>query len=93
MTERLEGEVLHAIPPEELGDHELQPELRELAESHHVFVCRRGGHPSMFGLFLAYLRRDPIEAVTVIADTAAEEGDSISVIVEETSLTGVYRVV
>lgn len=93
MSERIEGDVLHAIPPEELGEHELEPELRRLAESNYVVVCRRGGHPSIFGLLWAYIRRDPIEAVTIITDQPAEEGDSIAVTAEETAMAGVYTTV
>lgn len=90
MSETIEGDVLHAIPPEEVGEHELEPELQALAEARYVLVCRRGGHPSIFGLLWAYLRRDPIEAVTVVTEQAAEEGDSVSLTVEETAMAGVY---
>jgi hypothetical protein len=90
MTETLEGEVLHAIPPDELGDHALEPELQAMAESRYVLVCRRGGHPSIFGLLWAYIRGNPIEAVTVITDQPSTEGDSVSLVVEETRLVGVY---
>lgn len=93
MTERIEGEVIHAVPPEELGEHDLEPELQSLAESQYVLVCRRGGHPSILQLVWAFIRRDPIEAVTVVTDDAAEEGDSISVVAEETTMAGVYRAV
>ena len=93
MTERIEGDVLHAIPPEEIGEHDLEPELRTMAESQYVLVCRRGGHPSLFALAWALLRRKPIEAVTIVTDEAAEEGDSVSVVVEETTMAGVYRAV
>lgn len=93
MTERIEGDVLHVIPPDELGEHDLEPELRALAASRYVLVCRRGGHPSMLELAWAFLRREPIEAVTVVTDAAAEEGDSISVVAEETTMAGVYRTV
>lgn len=91
MTERIEGEVLYAIPPEELGEHDLEPDLQSLAGSRHVLVCRRGGHPSLLRLLWAFLRRDPIEPVTVVARDAATEGDAVSLTVEETSLSGVYR--
>lgn len=90
MAERIEGDVLHAIPPEQLDEYELEPELRELAASRHVLVCRRGGHPSVFGLLWAYIRRNPIEPVTVVTDQASEEGDSVSLVAEETRLAGVY---
>lgn len=91
MTETFEGDVLHAIPPEEVGDHDLEPELQTLAEAQYVLVCRRGGHPSIFGLLWAYIRGNPLEAVTIVTDQPAEEGDSISVTVEETAMAGVYR--
>lgn len=90
MSETIEGDVLHVIPPEEVGEHEMEPQLQSLAEARYVLVCRRGGHPSIFGLLWAYLKRDPIEAVTVVTEQAAEEGDSISLTVEETAMTGVY---
>jgi hypothetical protein len=93
MTETIEGDVLHAIPPEEVGEHDLEPELQELATGRHVLVCRRGGHPSLFALLWAFIRRKPLEAVTVVADEPAAEGDSVSLVVEETTMTGVYRVV
>lgn len=90
MSETIEGDVLHAIPPEEVGEHDLEPELQKLAEARYVLVCRRGGHPTIFGLLWAYLRRDPIEAVTIVTEQAAEEGDSVSLTVEETAMAGVY---
>lgn len=90
MSETIEGDVLHAIPPEEVGEHDLEPELQRLAEARYVLVCRRGGHPTIFGLLWAYLRRDPIEAVTIVTEQAAEEGDSVSLTVEETAMAGVY---
>lgn len=93
MVETIEGDVLHAVPPDELGDHDLEPDLQRLAEGQHVLVLRRGGHPSLFELLWAFVRRNPIEAVTVITDEAAVEGDLVSVTVEETSMAGVYRVV
>ncbi|NHX36310.1 MULTISPECIES: DUF7526 family protein [Halolamina] len=91
MTERIEGEVLYAIPPTELGEHDLDPELRSLAEARHVLVCRRGGHPSIFELAWAMLRREPIEPVTIVAREAAAEGDTVMLTVEETTMSGVYR--
>jgi hypothetical protein len=92
VTERIEGEVLHAIPPEELGEHDLEPELRRLAaDSRHVLVCRRGGHPSVFELAWAMLRRKPIEPMTVVSQAGAAEGEQVSLTVEETRIAGVYR--
>ena len=93
MTETIEGDVLHAIPPEEVGEHDLEPELQELATGRYVLVCRRGGHPSLFALLWAFIRRKPLEAVTVVADEPAAEGDSVSLVVEETTMTAVCRVV
>ncbi|MFW5948346.1 MAG: DUF7526 family protein [Halolamina sp.] len=91
VSERIEGEVIHAIPPEEVGEHDLEPELRSLAVGKHVLVCRRGGHPSVFELAWAMLRRRPIQPVTLVTDHAAAEGDAVDVTVEETSIAGVYR--
>ena len=91
MTERIEGEVLYAIPPAELGEHDLDPELQSLADASHVLVCRRGGHPSIFELAWAMLRRKPIEPVTIVARDGAAEGDTVSLTVEETTVSGVYR--
>ena len=91
MTEQIEGEVLHAIPPEELGEHDLDPDLRRLADTRHVLVCRRGGHPSIFELAWAMLRQKPIEPVTVVSRSGAAEGDAVALTVEETQIAGVYR--
>jgi hypothetical protein len=91
VTERIEGEVLHAIPPEELGEHDLEPELRRLADSRYVLVCRRGGHPSVFELAWAMLRRQPIEPMTVVSRAGAAEGEEVNLTVEETRIPGVYR--
>jgi hypothetical protein len=90
VTETIRGDVLHVVPPDELDDHELEPELRTLAESRYVLVLRRGGHPSILDLLWAFLRRDPIEAVTVVTDRRAEEGEEVTLSVEETAMTGVY---
>ena len=91
MTERIEGEVLYSIPPSELGEHDLDPELQSLAGTSHVLVCRRGGHPSIFELAWAMLRRKPIEPVTIVARDGAAEGDVVELTVEETTNSGVYR--
>jgi hypothetical protein len=93
MTETIKGDVLHVIPPDELGEHDLEPELQRLAESRYVLVCRRGGHPSLVRLLWAFIRREPLEAVTVIADEPAAEKESVSLTVEETTMVGVYRTV
>jgi hypothetical protein len=90
VTETIHGEVLHAIPPDELDEHDLEPALRALAESRYVLVLRRGGHPSILDLVWAFLRRDPIEAVTVVTDQPRDEDDEVTLTVEETELAGVY---
>lgn len=93
MTERIEAEAIHVVPPGEFEEHDLDPELESLAESSHVVVCRRGGHPSIFELAWAMLRRKPIEPVTLLSNEAVAEGEVVDVTVEETSIAGVYRVV
>lgn len=93
MSERIEGEVIHAVPPTELGEHDLDPDLQSLAEGKHVLVCRRGGQPSIFELAWAMLRRKPIRPVTLISDAGAGEGDTIAIDAEETSIAGVYRTI
>lgn len=90
MTETIQGDVLHVIPPDELDEHELSPELEALAESHYVLVLRKGGHPSILDLVWAFIRRSPVEAVTVVTDQPAEEDDEVTLTVEETTITGVY---
>jgi hypothetical protein len=90
MTETIQGQVLHVIPPDELDEHDLTPGLRELAESRYVLVLRRGGHPSLLELVGAFIRRDPIEAVTVVTDQRVEEDDEVSLTVEATDIAGVY---
>ncbi|SFR65569.1 DUF7526 family protein [Halogeometricum limi] len=90
MTETIQGDVLHVIPPAELGEHDLTDDLQELAESRYVVVLRKGGHPSILDLLWAFVRRTPVEAVTVVTDRSYEEGDEIALTVESTELTGVY---
>ncbi|GGC59289.1 DUF7526 family protein [Haloferax sulfurifontis] len=90
MTETIRGDVLHAISPDELDDEDLSPELRALADSRYVLVIRKGGHPSMLDLVWAFVRRDPIEAVTVVTDRPAEEDEEVTLTVEETDMPGVY---
>lgn len=92
MTETLEGEVIHVVPPEELDEYDLEADLAELAESRYVLVCRAGGAPSWFERLWAFLRRRPIEAVTLVSDTAASEGQEVTATVEETAMAGVYDV-
>ena len=93
MSESVRGEVLHIVSPEAAADHDLEPALEELATSRSILVCRRGGAPSLLELLWAFLRRDPIEPVTVVADLGEEtvaEGDEITAEVTGTELAGVY---
>ena len=80
------------IAPDDDGD-DLVPALREAADDRYVLVCRVGGRPSWLELVGAFLRRDPIEAVTVLADDGAEEGEELSLTVSETDVPGVYETV
>lgn len=95
MSEIIEGEVLFVVSPDELEEHDLTDELRKLAatEDRHVLVCREGGHPSWPERIWSFLRRKPIEAVTVLADTEStiEVGEEITVRVAETELAAVYE--
>ena len=93
MVETIRGEVIHAVAPDELDDYDLQPAVRELAEGRYVLVCRAGGAPSWLDRLVAFVRRDPIEAVTVVADEPAAEGEEIVVSAEETDVPGVYDAV
>ncbi|QIO23736.1 hypothetical protein [Haloarcula sp. JP-L23] len=93
MTETITGEVIHVVPPEDLDDYELDPDLQSLAEARYVLVCRKGGRPSWVERIVAFLRRTPIEPVTLVADRPAEEGDDVTARVESTGVTGVYDVV
>lgn len=90
MTETIQGQVLHVIPPDELAEHDLKPGLQELAESRYVLVLRRGGHPSILELVGAFVRRRPIEAVTVVTDQRVDEDDEVTLTVETTEMAGVY---
>jgi hypothetical protein len=92
MTETLDGEVLHVVGPDELDDHDLDEELRSLADSRYVLVCRAGGTPSWFERLRSFLTRKPIEAATLVSDTAAAEGEEVTATVRETPITGVYEV-
>ncbi|WP_135304367.1 DUF7526 family protein [Haloarcula amylovorans] len=93
MTETIAGEVIHVVPPDELDDYDLDPDLASLADSRYVLVCRKGGRPSWLERIVAFLRREPIEPVTLVADTAAEEGDEVTATVSETGIAGVYDVI
>jgi hypothetical protein len=93
VSETFHGEVIRVIPPAEVDDHELEPAMAELAASRSILVCRRGGAPSLLELLWAFLKRDPIEPVTIVADVDSEvtEGVEIDVHVDETELAGVYE--
>jgi hypothetical protein len=91
MAETLEAEVIHVVPPEDREDVDLEPELAALAKSRHVLVCRKGGAPSWFERVRSFFLRRPIEAVTVVADAAPEEGAEVTATVVETDLAGVYE--
>ncbi|WP_367176582.1 DUF7526 family protein [Haloarcula rubripromontorii] len=92
MDETIAGEVIHVVPPADHEDYDFEPEMASLAESRYVIVCRKGGTPSWLERIAAFLRRQPIEPITLVADSAAEEGTEVTVAVEETSITGVYDV-
>lgn len=91
MAETLEGEVIHVVPPSELDDYDLEPALQSLAESRYVLVCRKGGSPSWFERIVAFFRRQPIEPITVVTETAADEGQVVTATVVETQINGVYE--
>lgn len=93
MGESFRGDVLHTIAPAEFDDYELTADLEELAtdDAGYVLVCRRGGQPSWAERLRAFVRRDPIEAVTIVADEEVAAGETITVAVEKTELAGVYR--
>jgi len=93
VTETLQVEVLHVVAPDDRDDHDLDPDLRERADGQHLLVCRRGGKPSLFARLWAFLRREPIEAVTVVSPSGAEPGTELTVTVRETDLAGVYETV
>lgn len=92
MAETLTTQVLAVVDPEDVDDHDLQPGLRDLADARYVLVCRKGGAPSWPERIKAFLFRQPIEAVTLVADTAPEEGAEVTVRAEETEMVGVYDV-
>lgn len=91
MTRTLDGEVLHVVPPEELDDYEIEEELRSLAESRYILVCRDGGSPSWFERVRSFVTREPIEAATLVAETGVDEGAEVTATVHETDLPGVYE--
>jgi hypothetical protein len=91
VAESLTADVVHALSPDDLDDADLQPALRDLADGRHVLVCRKGGHPSIRERIAAFLRRDPIEAVTVVADDHIPEGEEFTATVATTDIPGVYE--
>ncbi|MFC6975603.1 hypothetical protein ACFQL1_14595 [Halomicroarcula sp. GCM10025709] len=91
MTERIRGEVIHVVEPADLDDYDLQPELRELADSQYVLVCREGGTPSWIERLRSFLLRQPIEPVTLVAERGADEGEEVTARVRETEMAGVYE--
>jgi hypothetical protein len=93
VPETLHTQVLAVVPPEDVDDHDLQPALRDLADSRYVLVCRKGGAPSWPERIKSFLLRDPIEAITLVADDAPAEGEEFTARVEETEMVGVYDVV
>lgn len=93
MTETITGEVIHVVGPEDHEDAKLVDELSMLAESRYVLVCREGGTPSVFERVLAFLRRDPIRPITIVADEEVSEGTELTVTVHETGMNNVYEAV
>lgn len=95
MSETLESEVLFVVPPDELDEHNLTDEVRDLAaeESRYVLVCRKGGRPSWPERIWSFLRRQPIEAITIVTDRRAEAGDEVTMTVRETELPQIYETV
>lgn len=93
MTDTFTVEVLHTVEPEALDEAELQPALRDLADSRYVVVGRKGGRQSWLDRLRAFVARDPVEAVTLVADEPVSEGAELTVRVEETALSGVYTAV
>jgi hypothetical protein len=91
MVETLRGEVVHVVSPDELDEYDLEDELRDLAESRYVIVCRDGGAPGLFERAVAFLTRRSIEAVTLIADDPVAEGREVTATVEPTDVPGVYE--
>jgi len=89
VTETITIEVVHTVAPEELDEADLQPALREIADSRHVVVGRRGGRQSWLDRIRAFIARDPVEAVTVVTDEPAREGEEVTLRVDETEIPGV----
>jgi hypothetical protein len=88
----MDTQVLAVVDPDDADEDAFQPALRELAGDRYVLVCRKGGTPSWLERAKSFLLRRPIEAVTLVADTAPAEGADVTARVEETELVGVYEV-
>ncbi|WP_225335682.1 DUF7526 family protein [Halomicrobium urmianum] len=91
MSEQLVGEVVHVVPPEDIDEYDLEPELETMATDRYVLVCRKGGAPSLIEKLRMFFLREPIEAVTVVSGTVASEGEEITATVVETEMAGVYE--
>lgn len=89
-TRTLRGEVVHVVPADEQEDYDLTAALSGLSESKHILVLREGGPPSLVEKVRAFFGRSPIEAVTLVADVAPEEGAVVEAVVRETEIAGVY---
>ena len=92
MPREITGEVIHVVGPEDRADDDLQETVADLAADRYILVCRKGGKPSFFERVVAFFRRDPIEPVTLVADTSVEEGKEITATVDFTTVDGVYDV-
>jgi hypothetical protein len=93
MPREITGEVIHVVGPDERADYDLDGTLADLAESRYILVCRKGGKPSFFERVVSFLKREPIEPVTLVADSGVEEGVEISATVDFTTIDGVYDVI
>ncbi|GGM60376.1 hypothetical protein J2752_001780 [Halarchaeum rubridurum] len=88
--ETVTGTVIHAVPPDDRDDHDLDPALAERADGRYIVVCRRGGSPSLLGRVWSLLRGGSIDAITVVTAEAYEEGDRLDVTAVPTGIEGVY---
>lgn len=86
-----EAEVVYVVGPDEQDDHDLTPYVARHAEGRYIIVCRLGGPQSWFDRVVAFVRREPIEAVTVIADESVAEDAHVHVTAEQTEMDGVYE--
>jgi hypothetical protein len=87
------GEVIHTVAPEDFGDYELQADLQSLADSRYLLICREGGSPSLIDRVRSFLTRRPIQAVTLISNHTADEGNKVTATVVPTEMGGVYEAV